>query len=744
MKPAFSTTLAALASLIVISTHAATTNWALSNLPKEYYYHDFYDGVAICRDSANHKSGAINSDGKIFIPLMYDYLSDFNGDYAIAHTEQGEGIIDYNNQFVLNPQQGQKIAVIYNPENLSQQLKNCFLVTDTRNQTQAIFYKDKLVCDYEPAHSIAIDIFYPLLRLSSGEILNTTTGEMANTFYDMGWYFLTLNEQTGQIEAMEKTTGKDITLYTIGDEATKHEALRSATENASNVTVGGSFDVTAMITNTMDNAIQTTYCQIFHENGEWLLRKRDGTVIQRLKDSDGWNCFQPYFQMSLVWFERNIPNSDKREIKLFTIAGDELVSYQSEGDFRVKLFPKLWHILGQTFVSYASPNIAITESTKDGIDKETQFFSALAPKKKYICTGEGSGAFTLYENYIIYKRADNQYTIHGLETGKDFSALQIINYGDHIIFGKDPKGIFFTLSTFKGTYTTLSKFTDIKPFRETVAVADNNGKVVIDASGKVLVQEDKNLQLVGNGFSEGVLLAFNKISSQYGYIYNPLTADTLTYNTGFKTDMLYQKGKEYCDAKKYNKAKQCFQSIFKHDHTATEAITQYADCFYAQRNYPSAISYYKLALKTQPDSPDIQSKLQNAQDAKERQDNIKAAIYAVASSLNSTLENVAGALNVNVDASNTTTGNDFSSQNKNTSSTTGHNTNNSMYKNADSGTYSNYESQLIKMNTYWETQYNDSDRRYIQSKMRAIRTKWENKGYQMFHSPWEDWNGAKK
>ena len=66
-----------------------------------------------------------------------------------------------------------------------------------------------------------------------------------------------------------------------------------------------------------------------------------------------------------------------------------------------------------------------------------------------------------------------------------------------------------------------------------------------------------------------------------------------------------------------------------------------------------------------------------------------------------------------------------------------------MYKNADSGTYSNYESQLIKMNTYWETQYNDSDRRYIQSKMRAIRTKWENKGYRMFHSPWEDWNGVK-
>lgn len=65
-------------------------------------------------------------------------------------------------------------------------------------------------------------------------------------------------------------------------------------------------------------------------------------------------------------------------------------------------------------------------------------------------------------------------------------------------------------------------------------------------------------------------------------------------------------------------------------------------------------------------------------------------------------------------------------------------------KNRDANTYSNYESQLIKMNTYWETQYNDSQRRSIQSNMKAIRQKWENKGFNMFHSQWEDWNGKKK
>ena len=65
-------------------------------------------------------------------------------------------------------------------------------------------------------------------------------------------------------------------------------------------------------------------------------------------------------------------------------------------------------------------------------------------------------------------------------------------------------------------------------------------------------------------------------------------------------------------------------------------------------------------------------------------------------------------------------------------------------KNADAKTYSDYESQLIQMNTYYAEKYNAASRRNIQSKMKAIRTKWEQRGYQMFHSAWEDWNGVKK
>ena len=75
---------------------------------------------------------------------------------------------------------------------------------------------------------------------------------------------------------------------------------------------------------------------------------------------------------------------------------------------------------------------------------------------------------------------------------------------------------------------------------------------------------------------------------------------------------------------------------------------------------------------------------------------------------------------------------------------TGHNASEVQSKNRDSNTYSSYESQLIKMNTYWESQYNDSQRRSIQQSMKKIRTKWESRGFQMFHSQWEDWDGKKR
>ena len=61
-------------------------------------------------------------------------------------------------------------------------------------------------------------------------------------------------------------------------------------------------------------------------------------------------------------------------------------------------------------------------------------------------------------------------------------------------------------------------------------------------------------------------------------------------------------------------------------------------------------------------------------------------------------------------------------------------------KNRESNVYLDYAGQLSAMKTFPE-RYDDQQRRSIQQKMKQIRTKWEEKGFRMYHSEWEDWNG---
>lgn len=76
--------------------------------------------------------------------------------------------------------------------------------------------------------------------------------------------------------------------------------------------------------------------------------------------------------------------------------------------------------------------------------------------------------------------------------------------------------------------------------------------------------------------------------------------------------------------------------------------------------------------------------------------------------------------------------------------TTRHTASEVLAKNTDSNTYDDYEKQLINMNIYWESQYNDRQRKSIQQSMKKIRTKWESRGFKMRDSEWEHWNGSKK
>ncbi|ADV42813.1 outer membrane beta-barrel protein [Bacteroides helcogenes] len=127
-----------------------------------------------------------------------------------------------------------------------------------------------------------------------------------------------------------------------------------------------------------------------------------------------------------------------------------------------------------------------------------------------------------------------------------------------------------------------------------------------------------------------------------------------------------------------------------------------------------------------------------------------AAVGSVAGSVADAYTESTGSSFVNDNVDNTGSGYSVSNNTNGSASgsTSRSSSNNSVSdvqaKNTDSNTYSKDESLLVKMNTYYERDYNDSDRISIQSRMKSIRTKWEGRGFKMRHSQWEDWDGRKK
>ena len=315
------------------------------------------------------------------------------------------------------------------------------------------------------------------------------------------------------------------------------------------------------------------------------------------------------------------------------------------------------------------------------------------------------------------------------------------------IITKDSKGQYAIF--INGKNSTLKKYNKILDFNEDIAVAiSKDAKAIIDVNGKTLLQENNDFEIVGKQSSESVILALDKKNNKYGYIYNPLIKDTLIYNTNNKKEQLYAQALNYYNEKKYIKAVKRFASLYRHEPNNDDYLVRYADCMTGLKNYAVAINHYNKALKLNPNNQEAAEHLAIAQNKKEREEEIRAIIYGIASSLNDALESTAQALNVSTSSGANNENHSYSSDNSATTSSQYSNSssgrNDAMYWNADKKTYSDYETQLTKMNTYYETQYNDNDRRYIQSQMRSIRTKWESRGYKMFHSSWEDWDGRKR
>lgn len=206
------------------------------------------------------------------------------------------------------------------------------------------------------------------------------------------------------------------------------------------------------------------------------------------------------------------------------------------------------------------------------------------------------------------------------------------------------------------------------------------------------------------------------------------------------------------NAKRHQEALQCCYNLLVQDNQNPYAWNNYGVALSRLGYDDNAIEAFKNALQLKPDFSTATNNIELCKQHKaavERYNRTQAILEGISGILN-TVSNTASQIIEMKSQSYSGSGSSgsssysgSSSQRSSSGSSTSGGRNDATYWSRAKNVYSDYESQLIKMNTYPET-YSDSQRRYIQDKMRSILTEWEGKGYKMFKSTWEDWDGRKR
>ncbi len=215
-----------------------------------------------------------------------------------------------------------------------------------------------------------------------------------------------------------------------------------------------------------------------------------------------------------------------------------------------------------------------------------------------------------------------------------------------------------------------------------------------------------------------------------------------------KADILFEKGKYLKAMTYYSDAQMAWQTKGR---IRTDIQYKAALCLENINKFDEAISIYKSLLLLEPSNNTYAIAVERAKASQELYQietaQKKQRTSDIANTLNSVGNLLVDAANVIPDNGNNaiqTQNNSIIHEKDMDTDNSQHNASEIQAMQTDRRTYSNWESQLIKMNTYYESEYNNAQRKHIQRQMKSIREKWEKRGFNMFHSTWEDWDGKKK
>lgn len=138
----------------------------------------FHDGLAVFYNDGYY--GAINTNGQVVIKAQFKHLGDFVNGTAIAKTETGEGIINRNGTFILEPK--------YNISNYNLEHPDVYVISYKENNgKKGLFYNGRLVLPIEC--SSIMDNTFPFVQyFINGEkkVINIRNGEIFDDLSTVG------------------------------------------------------------------------------------------------------------------------------------------------------------------------------------------------------------------------------------------------------------------------------------------------------------------------------------------------------------------------------------------------------------------------------------------------------------------------------------------------------------------------------------------------------------------------------
>jgi len=624
---------------------------------------------------------------------------------SIVTSDEGTGIINKRGQYVLEPNVNYFIYPVKLPERYfktNEYIKGLYEVNNSSIKKCGYFYQNHLVVPISEDY-FSTDVFFPFIcfknknNKDSCGVMNVETGEK---------YIGSIDSKINVVRIQYKDAkGKEIVRYfdkECGDEL----FLKTTSQYGVEI--------------------------IKDDNGTYSLKKQNDSIFVGEKYK---------YCSTYGWSNNIIVFSDYHGFKAFNGQGKCILHVVPENNSDCV-------VLNAYPSKNKNGNGAIVHCLEGKLSDKGifDFYSTLYDgngNKLY----EGNNVHFLIEDWYYCLRNNGKTEIVHTAPFKvysfDFFEPVYCN-GMITMQEKNDKKTYAIINTETGKLIRGLKYRKIHPYNEGIAIAETSSfsKVAIDREGREVINNCSQYVIVSDKASDGVIgVRFSDYT--YGYIYSnaSLNHNQNPYDKGIK---LFKEGK-------YAKAKSLFYNVMINDPTNTDCINYYGCCLERLGYYDSAIDAFLTILRIDPnnklaiDNIEVckQNKLIAEQNAQYSYDNAMTWFDGLTQFFNilgDAFTQYSDYTN-DMNASRNTGYNYQNSSNNNKSNRQSGSDN--VNKSHDARTYSDLETQLIKMNTYYNT-YNDNQRRSIQSQMRSIRTKWENRGFRMYHSSWEDWDGRKR